>query len=49
MFLIVVVSGTIEVMRMDGESVYRKVILSNMGRQIDCVTPVAVSVDPSRG
>ncbi|XP_053385857.1 low-density lipoprotein receptor-related protein 2-like [Mercenaria mercenaria] len=43
------VSGTIEVMRMTGDIPYRQVILSNMGRQIDCVTPVAVSVDPSRG
>ncbi|XP_060556897.1 low-density lipoprotein receptor-related protein 2-like, partial [Ruditapes philippinarum] len=43
------VSGTIEVMRTQGKSVYRKVILSNMGRPIDCVTPVAVCVDPSRG
>ncbi|KAL4217440.1 Low-density lipoprotein receptor-related protein 2 [Mactra antiquata] len=42
-------SGTIEVMRITNGTIFRKVLLSNMGRQIDCVTPVAVTIDPFRG
>ena len=41
--------GTLNVMRLDDDRHYRKVLLSNTGRTVDCVTPIAIVVDPKRG
>lgn len=42
-------SGTIEVMRMDGENHFRKVLLSNTGKNYDCARPVSLVLDPDHG
>ena len=42
-------SGSIQVMKTDGNITYRKVILTNMGREVDCVSPVAIQISPSSG
>ena len=42
-------SGTIEVISMDSDSHYRKILMSNRGRMIDCAKPVAIVLDPING
>ncbi|XP_076088432.1 low-density lipoprotein receptor-related protein 2-like [Mytilus galloprovincialis] len=42
-------SGTIEVMSMDTDKHYRKILMSNRGRLTDCAAPVALVVDPENG
>ena len=42
-------AGTIEVMKLDGEHKYEKVLLSNTGKASDCAKPVAIALDPTRG
>ena len=42
--------GSIEVMRMDGEENYRRVLLSNTGEgETDVGKPVSICVDPVNG
>ena len=42
--------GSIEVMRMDGEENYRRVVLSNTGEgETDVGKPVSICVDPVNG
>lgn len=42
-------SGTIEVMRMDGENYFRKVFFSNIGKNYDCVWFVFLVLDLDYG
>jgi hypothetical protein len=42
-------AGLIEVMRMDGDNNYRKVLLSNSGRVRDPARPISIVLDPARG
>ncbi|KAK7507961.1 hypothetical protein BaRGS_00000926, partial [Batillaria attramentaria] len=42
-------AGLIEVMRMDGDQHYRKVLLSNSGRRRDVARPISICLDPRRG
>lgn len=42
-------AGLIEVMRLDGENHYRKVLLSNSGRRRDVARPISICLDPGRG
>ena len=44
------IPGSIEVMRMDGEENYRRVVLSNTGEgETDVGKPVSICVDPVTG
>ena len=42
-------AGLIEVMRLDGDNHYRKVLLSNSGRRRDAAQPISIALDPLRG
>lgn len=42
-------AGLIEVMRLDGDNHYRKVLLSNSGRRRDPAQPISIALDPARG
>ncbi|KAK3083345.1 hypothetical protein FSP39_020255 [Pinctada imbricata] len=41
--------GTIEVIRLDGNAKYHKILLSNSGRRNTCTKPVSIVLDPQRG
>jgi len=42
-------SGTISVLRREKDIVYRKVVLSNMGRLYDSVAPTGIAIKPAEG
>ncbi|XP_071103874.1 low-density lipoprotein receptor-related protein 2-like [Haliotis cracherodii] len=42
-------AGYIEVMKMDGDQHYRKIILSNTGKATDCARPFSLAADPIKG
>ena len=42
-------ASTIEVVRLDGEENYRKVLLANNGTELGVAQPVALAVDPVKG
>ncbi len=41
--------STIEVIRLDGDQNYRKVLLSNNGSAVGVAKPVSMAVDPIQG
>ncbi|KAL3854471.1 hypothetical protein ACJMK2_013739, partial [Sinanodonta woodiana] len=43
------VTGTIQVVKLYGDQHYRKVLLSNTGKNTDCAKPVSIVVDPLEG
>ncbi|XP_076440226.1 low-density lipoprotein receptor-related protein 2-like [Babylonia areolata] len=42
-------AGLIEVMRLDGDNHYRKVLMTNSGRRRDPAQPISIVLDPGRG
>ena len=42
-------ASTLEVVRLDGEDNYRKVLLANNGSELGVARPVALAVDPVKG